>query len=62
MQSYLIPLQYMMEPSLSCNLFHKVFGKSRQWEQGVSQSVLGDLTEEEGLIFEVIRSLVQPHS
>lgn len=60
-QGYLFPLQYMVESSLSCNFLHKVFGKSGQWEHGLSQGVLGDLTEEEGLVFEVIRRFVQSH-
>lgn len=58
---YLFSLQHMVKPGLSSNLFDKVFGESGQWEQGLSQGVLGDLTEEEGLVFEEICSFVHPH-
>lgn len=51
----------MVKPCLSSNLFDKVFGESGQWEHGLLQGILGDLTEEEGLVFELICSFVQPH-
>lgn len=59
---YLFLLQYMVKPSFSCNLFHKLFGESSQWEHGLSQGILRNLTQEEGLVFEAVCSLVQPHS
>lgn len=59
---YLFPLQHMVKARLSSNFLDKLFGESGQWEHGLSQGILGDLTEEEGLIFEVICSFVQPHS
>lgn len=62
MCGYLFPLQHMVKPCLSSNLFYKLFGESSQREHGLSQGVLGDLTEEEGLVFEEICSFVQPHS
>lgn len=58
---YLFPLQHMVKARLSSNFFDKIFGESGQWEHGLSQGILGDLTEEEGLVFEVICSSVQPH-
>lgn len=58
---YLSLLQYVMKPGFSSNLFHKLFGESRKWEKGSPQGILRDLTQEEGLVLEEIRSLVQPH-
>lgn len=58
---YLFPLQHMVKPSLGCNLFDEILGQSGQWERGLSQGVLRDLTEEEGLVFEEICPFVQSH-
>ena len=58
---YLFLFQHMVKPSLSSNLFDKVFGESGQWEHGLPQGILGDLTEEEGLVFEKVGSFVHPH-
>lgn len=58
---YLFPLQHVVKPGLSGNLFHKLFGESGQWEHGLSQGILGDLTEEEGLVFAEICCFEQPH-
>ncbi|KAF3859505.1 hypothetical protein F7725_021904 [Dissostichus mawsoni] len=40
-------LRHMVKPCLRSNLFDKVFGESGQREHGLSQGILGDLTEEE---------------
>lgn len=56
---YLFPLQHMVKPSLGCNLFDKILGQSGEWERGLSQGILRDLTEEEGLVFEKVRPFVQ---
>lgn len=61
MYGYLFPLQHMVKPRLSRNFSHKLFGESGQWEHGLAQGILGDLTEEECLVFEVIGPFVQPH-
>lgn len=51
----------MVKPRLGRNFSDKLFGESGQWEHGLAQGILGDLTEEEGLVFEVIGPFVQPH-
>lgn len=60
--NYLLPLQHMIKACFCCNLLYKIFGESSQWENSLSQCILGDLTEKEGLVFEVICSFVQPDS
>lgn len=60
--NYLFPLQHMMKACLSCYFLYKTFGESSQWENSLSQGILGDLTEKECLVFEVICSFVQPGS
>lgn len=52
----------MMKACLSCYFLDKTFGESSQWENSLSQGILGDLTEKECLVFAVICSFVQPNS
>lgn len=59
---YLFPLQHMMKACLSCYFLYKTFGESSQRENSLAQGILGDLTEKECLVFEVICSFVQPDS
>lgn len=51
MSVYLLLLKNMVKPCFSSNLFDKLLGESCKWEHGLSQGILGDLTEEEGLVF-----------
>lgn len=58
--NYLLSLQHMLKTCLSSYFLHKIFGESSQWENSLSQGILGDLTEKKCLVFEVICSFVQP--
>lgn len=60
MFDYLFPLQHMVKTCLSSNFFDKPFREPSQREDALTQGILGDLTQEEGLVFEVICPLVQP--
>lgn len=51
----------MVEAGLGGHLFHKLLGESGQREEGLPQSILGDLTQEEGLVFGLVGCRVQPH-
>ena len=55
---HLFLCQHVVKPSLGRHLFHKVLGESGQREHSVPQGLLGDLAEEEGLVFKVVGTLV----
>lgn len=51
----------MVKARFSRHLFHKILGEASERENGLPQGILGDLAEEEGLVFDEVGPPVQSH-